>query len=216
MDSLFFCLVYITDFEVFQVFDLNVHEDMMSAAVSSAGFMNFGAMPYDDIYLEDASSDEDEADEHVMSNSRKPLMSPRRKRPRITMRQPAATVKVHPLIKRRILRWCYVVVSALFISLIVFILLRISHDAMNRNDDLPVAFPADQEIHLNKKPPSSHKTKPKKPSIEETVLPCTDFEVEDVWIQNIPKLLTETAVRLVDVNKDDILDVVMGFSTGRW
>ncbi|KAK7105709.1 hypothetical protein V1264_017053 [Littorina saxatilis] len=43
---------------------------------------------------------------------------------------------------------------------------------------------------------------------------CDRIEVEDVWVQGIPKLLTESAFRLVDVNQDGVLDVIMGFMTG--
>ena len=172
--------------------------------MSSAGFVSFGSMPYDDVYI---SSEEDE-DEHVISDSRKPLMSPR-KRPKITLRQPPATVKVHPLIKRRFLRWFYVIVAAFVIGLVVFILLRISHDALFQDDSIL----GTQSSNNKDKPTTSPMGKP----IDNmSVLPCTDFEVEDVWIQNIPKLLTETAFRLVDVNKDGVLDVIMGFSTGKF
>ncbi|XP_071958463.1 uncharacterized protein [Antedon mediterranea] len=43
---------------------------------------------------------------------------------------------------------------------------------------------------------------------------CSKLEVHQVWVQNFPQLLTETAVRLVDVNKDGILDAILGFATG--
>ena len=35
-----------------------------------------------------------------------------------------------------------------------------------------------------------------------------------VWQKKFPKLLTEGSTRMLDVNKDGILDVVMGFGTG--
>ena len=38
--------------------------------------------------------------------------------------------------------------------------------------------------------------------------------MEDVWIKNIPMMQTESAFRLVDVNRDGVLDVIMGFATG--
>ncbi|KAL8612256.1 hypothetical protein ACOMHN_038168 [Nucella lapillus] len=46
------------------------------------------------------------------------------------------------------------------------------------------------------------------------VIGCDDVEVEDVWVVGFPKLLTESAFRLVDVNQDGVLDVIMGFATG--
>ena len=44
---------------------------------------------------------------------------------------------------------------------------------------------------------------------------CDNIDVEDVWVVGIPKLLTESAFRLVDVNQDGVLDVVLGFATGK-
>lgn len=46
------------------------------------------------------------------------------------------------------------------------------------------------------------------------VIGCTHFEVEDVWVQNFPKLTTESAIRLIDINNDETLDVIIGFGTG--
>ncbi|XP_061183880.1 uncharacterized protein LOC133192057 [Saccostrea echinata] len=43
---------------------------------------------------------------------------------------------------------------------------------------------------------------------------CNHIEVEDVWITSLPKLLTESAFRLLDVNQDGILDIAFGFATG--
>lgn len=44
--------------------------------------------------------------------------------------------------------------------------------------------------------------------------PCTEFAITDVWVQSFPKLTSETAVRLNDVNHDGILDVILGYGTG--
>lgn len=41
------------------------------------------------------------------------------------------------------------------------------------------------------------------------------MSVEDVWTQTFPKLLTESAFRLVEVNGDGIDDVIFGFATGK-
>uniref|UniRef100_A0A8W8L8K2 FAM234A/B beta-propeller domain-containing protein n=1 Tax=Magallana gigas TaxID=29159 RepID=A0A8W8L8K2_MAGGI len=43
---------------------------------------------------------------------------------------------------------------------------------------------------------------------------CDHIEVEDVWATTLPKLLTESAFRLSDVNKDGIPDFIFGFATG--
>ncbi|CAL1534926.1 unnamed protein product, partial [Lymnaea stagnalis] len=47
-----------------------------------------------------------------------------------------------------------------------------------------------------------------------TVIGCDKVEVQDMWIVGIPKLLTESAFRLVDVNGDGTLDIIFGFATG--
>ena len=41
-----------------------------------------------------------------------------------------------------------------------------------------------------------------------------DVEIEVVWTAGFPKLITESAFRLVDCNSDGILDVIFGFGTG--
>ncbi|KAL3885796.1 hypothetical protein ACJMK2_025834 [Sinanodonta woodiana] len=46
------------------------------------------------------------------------------------------------------------------------------------------------------------------------IIGCDSIQVEDVWVKGFPKLLTESAFRLVDVNKDGVLDVILGFATG--
>ena len=39
--------------------------------------------------------------------------------------------------------------------------------------------------------------------------------VADVWVTGLPKLTTQSALRLVDVNLDGVLDVLLGFATGQ-
>ena len=48
------------------------------------------------------------------------------------------------------------------------------------------------------------------------VIGCDQVKVEDVWVVGFPKLLTESAFRLVDVNGDGVLDVILGFATGEY
>ena len=47
------------------------------------------------------------------------------------------------------------------------------------------------------------------------IVGCDHIDVEDVWVVGIPKLLTESAFRLVDVNQDGVLDIIFGFATGK-
>ncbi|GFO02832.1 hypothetical protein PoB_002933700 [Plakobranchus ocellatus] len=48
------------------------------------------------------------------------------------------------------------------------------------------------------------------------VIGCDQIKVEDVWVVGFPKLLTESAFRLVDVTGDGVLDVILGFATGMY
>ena len=45
---------------------------------------------------------------------------------------------------------------------------------------------------------------------------CTNISKTVVWTHGIPKLITESAFRLVDVNQDGILDIIFGFATGKF
>jgi hypothetical protein len=38
--------------------------------------------------------------------------------------------------------------------------------------------------------------------------------VEDVWTRSLSKLTVESAVRLNDVNKDGVMDMIVGYGTG--
>ncbi|XP_071510250.1 uncharacterized protein [Diadema antillarum] len=48
---------------------------------------------------------------------------------------------------------------------------------------------------------------------QRTVLPCSRYTVQEVWVENLPQLMTEAGLRLLDVNGDDIQDVIIGFAT---
>jgi hypothetical protein len=45
-------------------------------------------------------------------------------------------------------------------------------------------------------------------------VPCTELVVEGVWTKSLSKLTVESAVRLNDVNRDGIMDVIIGYGTG--
>lgn len=55
-------------------------------------------------------------------------------------------------------------------------------------------------------------TNSSQPSVKK-ITPCTAFDITDVWVQSFPKLTSETAVRLNDVNHDGVLDIVLGYGT---
>ena len=44
--------------------------------------------------------------------------------------------------------------------------------------------------------------------------PC-ELSVSDVWVTGFAKLMTESALRTLDVNQDGVLDVLLGFATGQ-
>lgn len=54
-----------------------------------------------------------------------------------------------------------------------------------------------------------------KPISENLLVPCNEITIEDVWTKTFPKLLTESAFRLNDINKDGVLDVIFGYGTGK-
>jgi hypothetical protein len=47
-----------------------------------------------------------------------------------------------------------------------------------------------------------------------TSAPCHDIEVIAVWSKNFPQMLSEGNARMVNISKDDVLDVVIPFGTG--
>ena len=49
----------------------------------------------------------------------------------------------------------------------------------------------------------------------EVGLGCGQLSVDDVWVSGFAKLMTESALRLLDVNEDGVLDVLLGFATGQ-
>lgn len=57
-------------------------------------------------------------------------------------------------------------------------------------------------------------TKPPKRLDTFGVRTCDNIHVEDVWVQQFPKLLTESAFRVLDVNNDSIDDIIFGYATG--
>ena len=45
--------------------------------------------------------------------------------------------------------------------------------------------------------------------------PCHELEIIPVWQKKFPKFTSDSNTRLVNITKDGILDVVIGFGTGR-
>lgn len=54
--------------------------------------------------------------------------------------------------------------------------------------------------------------KPTEPPIK--LVPCSNLKTTDMWAVNLPILTTDSPVRILDVNKDGIDDIIFGFGTG--
>lgn len=46
------------------------------------------------------------------------------------------------------------------------------------------------------------------------MLPCSKLSVADVWSVQLPKLTSESPVRILDVNQDGVEDAIFGYGTG--
>lgn len=47
------------------------------------------------------------------------------------------------------------------------------------------------------------------------MLPCSKLTVTNMWSVKLPKLTSDSPIRILDVNQDDIEDVIFGFGTGK-
>lgn len=45
------------------------------------------------------------------------------------------------------------------------------------------------------------------------ILPCSDLKVTDVWTVSLPKFISESPIRAVDVNSDGVDDFIFGYGT---
>ena len=73
--------------------------------------------------------------------------------------------------------------------------------------------------NVNKESQSNHVTKGmqgKRMSYknDENIEACSAFKTKKKWHTNLPRLMTETPVRLNDVNGDGVKDIIISFSTG--
>lgn len=131
-----------------------------------------------------------------------PSRTPLKQRPRTTER----------LLKRNrrhasyaLNKVCTVIV---FILLIVVLITAVLSPFISRNLQLQEVSPFLINLTVPGKMPSSRIDPGEGPE-------CVELEVLDVWNVTFPKLLTESAVRTVDVDRDGVMDVIIGFATGR-
>ena len=141
----------------------------------------------DDIYIDGLTSDK----------ASKPLMHPRH-RSKVISRSPGCQGRSR---MKTILCFLILVVSlSILMGLIVYFYNKKQSSVIFRNKP---------GVRIN-----THSNIRTKPDMAQTITGCDDIEVHDVWVQGFPKLITESAIRLVDVNQDGVLDIIMGFGTG--
>ncbi|KAJ8034255.1 hypothetical protein HOLleu_21012 [Holothuria leucospilota] len=157
--------------------------------------MSRGPFPYEDVYLDEQRSSEEEEND-ISETPSKPLMSGRKKS-KIQLRDPKPKPTWYYRRKKCCLRIFYSLLALISLILFVFVLVKVVKDAvtMGKNEGLL------QMGHGSSTGGGDE------------LIPCDGFDVEQVWVNNFPTLTTETAVRMVDVNRDGILDVILGFGT---
>lgn len=162
--------------------------------------MSKGPLPYDDVYLDEQHSS-DEGEGGIHESSTKPLMSNRKpKKAKIQVRPPLPKTAIYYRRKRCLLKLLYLLLALVAVALFVSVLVKVVKDAiMSLTGDRE-----GEEMYRN-----GWRTS------DVVAVPCSGFDVEPVWMKNFPTLTTETAVRMVDVNRDGILDVIIGFGTSK-
>ena len=50
--------------------------------------------------------------------------------------------------------------------------------------------------------------------LDDLVTACDQISVKDIWTKTLPKFYSESNFMLNDVNKDGVLDVIIGYGTG--
>ncbi|XP_071841954.1 uncharacterized protein [Apostichopus japonicus] len=160
--------------------------------------MSKGPSPYDDVYLDEQHSSDD-GEGGMTESSTKPLMSSRKsKKAKIQVRHPGPKTAIYYRRKRCLLKLFYLLLGLISVSLFVFVLIKVIADALQSlaQEGPERILPGGTRIDE-----------------EEELVPCSGFDVELVWMKNFPTLTTETAVRMMDVNRDGILDAILGFGT---
>lgn len=44
---------------------------------------------------------------------------------------------------------------------------------------------------------------------------CQSIKLERIWIQKMPKLTSDSQIKLLDVNRDNVEDIITGIGTGK-
>ena len=181
-------------------------EHIKFSGIKQESFLTSRIVDYHD-KANDLSSEEDDevfaedpgAEPHVTT---KPLMPPRQ-RPRRRGRRGRCSYrrKLWPAI------YLLLFIGGLiaFVCLIVYVV-----NSYTRALVSTAVLHGDQYTQLNKTIDSAHDNG------TATLIGCSRIEVKDVWISGFPKMITESSIRLLDVNRDGVLDIILGFGTGKF
>ena len=145
----------------------------------------------DEVFVEDVTSD-------GLAGVSKPLMHPRHRTTRVKSRTPDC--RCRSLCKPVLCFLLMVTVLGGLVSALLY--------ALNKHKDSDQSGTGATQGESEAPPGGLH-------GVEEDLIGCDTVEVEDVWVASFPKLLTESAFRLVDVNQDGVLDVILGFAAGK-
>ncbi|XP_071442894.1 uncharacterized protein [Hetaerina americana] len=143
----------------------------------------------DEVFIRDGRNGFKVDDER---GAKRPLMAPRRKSLKST--QMHSDVCKGPPCRIFCAPCCYGILAlAVLLGVIVLVVFLVNSYPSSLNDIAPFW---------------------KMPKTNVEYLPCTAVETQDIWTKSFPKLTTESSFRLMDVNKDGILDVILGYGTG--
>ncbi|XP_074653031.1 uncharacterized protein LOC141907325 [Tubulanus polymorphus] len=141
------------------------------------------------------SSDDDEDEIYIRDNNHDPSLS----RPLMYPRKPRTKVKVHNAATfRRVIKPILFTIAALAFSIALIIVVKYIVKSFRKHLQVQQAFLAANSI----------------PSNAQQLIGCSNIQVTDVWIRGIPKFITESAIRNVDINGDGVLDHLVAFGTG--
>lgn len=156
-----------------------------------SGYQDEYSEDEDEVFVEDVTSD-------GLAGVSKPLMHPRHRTTRVKSRTPDCRCR----------SLCKPVLGFLLVVTLLGGLVSALLYALNKHKDSDQSGTGATQGESEAPPGGLH-------GVEEDLIGCDTVEMEDVWVASFPKLLTESAFRLVDVNQDGVLDVILGFASGK-
>jgi len=105
--------------------------------------------------------------------------------------------------------WCLLFFIGVF-SMTYFLKIAIGKIQPVESVDETVVY---ERYHENTTKHGTKEPLPAKGVIQKDIESCSDFDVKKLWHQTLEKFQTESAIRLIDLNKDGVDDVVSGFVT---